>query len=124
MFRNITIGFAVAVALLSAPVTLPAYSMVATASAACTALAASTTSAAHITLAWPADGEAYIPSIIAGCRATTSRALITSIAFITSGTTSHSSPPLSASATAVAGSGCQRDGVGTECGFAIPTIEH
>src|SRR5215472_14596551 len=54
------------------------------------------------------------------CHTTTSSAsitFITSITSLTSGTGTYSSPALSA--WAVAGGGCQRDGVGTECGFAI-----
>src|SRR5262249_59782798 len=48
---------------------------------------------------------------------TTSPASITSITSLTSGTDTYSSPALSA--WAVAGGGCQRDGVGTKCGFAV-----
>src|SRR5262249_36909270 len=47
----------------------------------------------------------------------TSSTFVTSITSLTSGTGTYSSPALSA--WAVAGGGCQRDGVGTECGFAI-----
>ena len=75
------------------------------------ALVASIAPAAHATLAWLADGEAYIPSTMVRSLHDT-----TLLAFITFGTTSQSSPPLSASA--VAGAGCQRDGVGTGYGFA------
>src|SRR5215467_9706825 len=47
----------------------------------------------------------------------TSPTFVTSVILLTSGTDTYSSPALSA--WAVAGGGCQRDGVGTECGFAI-----
>src|SRR5215472_4614309 len=47
----------------------------------------------------------------------TSSTFVTSITSLTSGTGTYSSPALSA--WAVAGGGCRRDGVGTECGFAI-----
>ena len=108
MLRKITIGCAVVVAMLAVPTTLPAQAW-----AACTA--------------WAADRGAFTRSVIARTsHDTTSLALLTFIAFITSGTTSYTfmtsgtgtcSPQLSASA--VAGGGCQRDSAGTGCGSAI-----
>ena len=134
MLRKITIGCAVVVAMLAAPATLPAHSMGGFGGM-------HSSGGMHSFGGMHSSGGMHsfgMASRSAGVHAFSHRANFPRHAslilptFITSGTTSHTfisstidtcSPPLSASATAVAGGGCQRDSVGTGCGFAIPIIE-
>ena len=110
MLHKITIGCAVVVAVLAAPV-MSAHSMMGGMHSMCTALVVC------IVHTWPPDGEATMPRWFHTTTSSASITFITSTTLLTSGTDTYSLPALSA--WAVAGGGCQRDGVGTECGFAI-----
>ena len=111
MLRKLTLGCAVVVAMLAAPA-MSAHSMMGGMHSMGGVHSAGGMHSPHMATGWGSHHAAMVPH----------HHFVRFHHFhhfhqLTSGTDTYSSP--ARSAWAVAGGGCQRDGVGTECGFAI-----